>query len=239
MARKRILLSPSVSIILALAFAAGQAGRIAAQKHFALTIDNIMRGPELYGWEPQNVRWSSDSQRVYFTWKQASDNPESPRDTYFVYRDRGVPIKLSDEDAKLAPPARGVSTRDRLRTVVTRDGDLFLYDFTTDKVRQLTKTADPETNPHFTKDEKRVAFTRGGNLFTLALEGGLIEQLTEIEAPGANPPAKKDNTSQGFLEKQEKELIQAVRDRLRMKDAEDGRRKREHPRKPFTLEVRQ
>src|SRR5581483_2113070 len=38
---------------------------------FALTIDNIMRGPGLVGYEPAQVRWSGDSRQIFFQWKQA------------------------------------------------------------------------------------------------------------------------------------------------------------------------
>src|SRR5580693_6545573 len=40
---------------------------------FQLTIDNIMRGPGLVGYEPRAVRWSGDSRLVFFEWKQAGD----------------------------------------------------------------------------------------------------------------------------------------------------------------------
>jgi hypothetical protein len=156
MALKRIVL---VAFLLALL--AGQRTEISAQGKFLLTIDNIMRGPELYGYPPQEVRWSGDNQRIYFQWKQASEPFDKPADTWMVPRDSGYPRKLSDEDAKTAPPVSGDTTRDRKRTVYVRDGDLFLYDFTIDKARQLTKTLDAEKDPRFTQDEKRVAFTRG------------------------------------------------------------------------------
>src|SRR5207248_9871278 len=44
------------------------AGSLQAQAPFQFTIQNIMRGPELYGREPQNVRWSADGQWIYFNW---------------------------------------------------------------------------------------------------------------------------------------------------------------------------
>jgi dipeptidyl aminopeptidase/acylaminoacyl peptidase len=217
-----------------------------------------MRGPGLYGYEPADIRWSGDGQRLYFSWKQANDIPEQPRDTYMLYRDRGGPVKLNDDDAKKAPPIGGDRTLDRKRAVYTLDGDVYLYDFATDKQRQLTKTEDRESDAHFTQDEKRVAFARGGNLYVMALDTGLIEQMTDIHpapSPGPGPvgspagkedksdsksnDAKKAETSQTFLERQEKELISAVRERGRLRDAEDGKRKREHPRKAFDLKPRQ
>ena len=35
-------------------------GRVEAQQPFDLSVKNIMRGPELYGREPQNVRFTAD-----------------------------------------------------------------------------------------------------------------------------------------------------------------------------------
>ena len=97
-------------LVLALALLAGQRSQITAQGKFLLTIDNIMRGPELYGYPPQQVRWSGDNQRIYFQWKQASDSYDKPADTWMIPRDSGYPLKLSDDDAKAAPPASGNTT---------------------------------------------------------------------------------------------------------------------------------
>ncbi len=235
MPRKRFLLAACALVLFA-----AQRSRVSAQGNFLLTIDNIMRGPELYGYAPQEVRWSGDSQRIYFQWKQASDVFDKPFDTWMVPRESGYPRKLSEEEAKLAPPVSGHTTRDRNRAVYVRDGDIFLYDFSTDKARQLTKTNDPEQDPHFTQDEKRVAFRRGGNLYVLDLGDGTLVQMTDIHAgppaPENKPPA---GSSQEFLQKQEKELLAAVRDRSRQKDAEEAKKKRENPRKPFELGEKQ
>jgi dipeptidyl aminopeptidase/acylaminoacyl peptidase len=226
--------------ILALTLLAGQLSEVPAQGRFLLTIDNIMRGPELYGYPPQDVRWSGDNKRIYFQWKQASDPIEKPLDTWVVPRDSGDPRKLSDDEARTAPPASGNTTRDRKRTVYVRDGDIFLYDFISDKSRQLTKTTEAEKDPRFTQDEKRVAFSRGGNLYVLDLSQGSIDQMTDIKPAPSTPESKPAaQSSQEFLQKQEKELLAAVRDRARQKDAEEAKKKRENPRKPFELAERQ
>src|SRR5205814_10373606 len=128
------------------------------------------------------------------------------------------------------PPASGNTTRDHKRIVYVRDGDVFLYDFTTDKARQLTKTTEPEKDPNFTQDEKRVAFTRANNLYVLDLNGGSIEQFTDIKSPDAPENKPAADSSQSFLQKQEKELLAAVRDRARLKDADEAKKKRDNPR---------
>ncbi len=228
------------------ALALGYAGAAPAQQQFELTIDNIMRGPELYGYEPDAIRWSGDAQRIYFQWKQTGEHPSNPSDkkmeTYVVNRDGSGLRKLSEEEARLAPPASGSRTRDRKRMVYAAAGDIFIYNFSTGTRRQLTKTEEAESDPHFTHDEKRVTFTRSGNLYAMSLDTGMLEQMTEIgpeSAAGAAAKEKRGTDSQEFLKKQERELIEAVRERDKQREEEEARRKKDHPRKPFSVNVRQ
>ena len=207
---------------------------------FELTIDNIMRGPGLFGYEPTGVRWSGDGQRIYFQWKQASDSRIKPADTYVVGRDGSGLRKLTDAEAKLAPPAGGATTRDRKRTVYSRDGDIFYYDSATGITKQTTKTEDAETNPRFTRDEKRIAFTRANNLYVIALDTGLTEQMTDIRPPGTPPSGEEKGTaSQEALKKDEKDLFDAIRERAAEREEQEARRKTENPRKPFILQAGQ
>ncbi len=219
---------------------------------FALTIDNIMRGPGLYGYEPGQVRWSGDGERIYFQWKQASDPLIKDLDTYVVGRDGSGLRKLSEADAKVAPPASGATTLDKKRTVYSRDGDLFLYDSSTGQTRQVTKTEDAETNPQFTRDGKRIAFTRGNNLYVMTLDNGSLVQMTDIRTgppageAGAGPrrsatgdEEKKGTDSQESLKKEEKELLEVVREQAAKKAEDEARKKRENPRKPFHLQEKQ
>ena len=80
---------------------------LSAQNRLELTVDTIMRGQGLAGWSPRAVRWSPDGKSVYFEWKQYGDPVEEDYDTYVVGRDGKGLRKLSDEEAKDAPPARG------------------------------------------------------------------------------------------------------------------------------------
>src|SRR3974377_2110350 len=102
--------APALSVFLLVA-------SLGAQKRFALTIDNIMRGPELVGYEPSAPRWSGDSEKICFEWKQASDPILKPMDTYEVRRDGSGLRKLSEDEARLAPPASGDESKDKTRTV--------------------------------------------------------------------------------------------------------------------------
>jgi dipeptidyl aminopeptidase/acylaminoacyl peptidase len=233
--------------------------------NFALTIDNIMRGPGLVGFEPAAVRWSHDSVTLYFQWKRYTDPIIAPMDTYAVGRDGSNLRKLTDDEIKLLPPAFGDTTRDHRLTVYGTSGDLYLYDNTTGKQRQLTKTIDVEANPRFTHDEKRITYTRGDNLYMMSLDGSTpLVQLTDIHgaaatpAPGAAPAGfggrggrggaappttptaeQKGTDSQEYLKKEQRELLTVVRERVAQREALDKKRQAENPRKPFTLQARQ
>jgi dipeptidyl aminopeptidase/acylaminoacyl peptidase len=244
--------------------------------NFALTIDNIMRGSALVGFEPSQVRWSADSERIYFQWKQAIDKEDAPLDTYVVNRDGSGLRKLPDEEARLAPPGGGVAatggggrgggaeadtSKDKRLTVFARDGDIFISDNTTGKGRQVTKTTDVESNPRFLPDGKRIYFTRSNNLYVMSLDSGLLVEMTDIRAaaPAAGPTAgagggrggrgetaaaatsgeQRGTDSQEYLKKEQKELLEAVRERAALREVEDKKREQANPRKPFTLQTRQ
>jgi dipeptidyl aminopeptidase/acylaminoacyl peptidase len=249
------MLGRLLALLAALAALAATGG---AQRRFTLTIENIMRGPALVGHEPRAARFSSDSAKIYFEWKQAGDAVLAPMDTYEVNRDGTGLHKLSEGDAALAPPADAAHTKDGSRWVWARGGDLYFHDRERHATRRLTRTADSEGDPHLTPDGKRVWFTRLNNLYAITLEDGGIEQLTDIrpasaEAPAANaggparraqPPRAgteppKGTDSQEFVKKEERDLLDVVRQQARQREDDEARRKRENPRQPMTLQARQ
>jgi dipeptidyl aminopeptidase/acylaminoacyl peptidase len=236
---------------------------------FELTVDNIMRGPELVGYEPASVRWSGDSAHIYFQWKRATQKENAPLDLYVANRDGSGLRKLSDDEARLAPPVFGDTSKDKKQTVYAQTGDLYLYENATGKVRRLTKTTEAEGNAHFLPDGRRVYFTRANNLYVLSLDDGSLEQMTDIRAPGPPPAAApatgfgggggrgfggrgggtaapiaegapaRGTDSQEYLKKEQKELLETIRARAARREEDEARRKKENPRKPFTLQARQ
>ncbi|HEV2718428.1 MAG TPA: alpha/beta fold hydrolase [Thermoanaerobaculia bacterium] len=203
-----------------------------------LTIDNIMRGPGLVGWAPEEVRWTPDGTKVFFSWKLYGDPLEKDRDTYVVNRDGGGLRKLSDEEKKDAPPARGDRTRDKRRIVYAEDGDIFLWD---GKRHPITQTTDSESSPRFTFDEKRVTFIRNNNVFAVDPATGETTQLTNVAGPDDKGPNvtlwddKKGTESQEYVKKEERDLLDVVARHAAKREEEEAKRKREHPLKPFKL----
>jgi len=220
-------------------------------KKFELTIDSIMRGPKLVGYAPANPYWSQDSQKVYFRWKQADEPRLKETSLYVANRDGSGLRRLSDTEARQAPPANGDLSRDKTRTVFAEDGNIFLYDHVKSERRQLIKTSDAESNPHFTFDQKSIYFTRQNNLFVMSLDDASLEQLTDIRQPtppGGNAApaaggtgARQGSTqqtgtdSQEFLKKEERTLLDAVREVAAQREEQEAKRKQLEGRKPFNL----
>ncbi|HEX8071273.1 MAG TPA: alpha/beta fold hydrolase [Pyrinomonadaceae bacterium] len=249
---RRAACALSALCLLAPRLVAAQTPTPAPAKPFELTVDSIMRGPRLYGYQPAGVYWSQDSQRVYFRWKQADEPRLKEMSLYVVNRDGTGLRRLSEEEARQAPPAGGELSKDKTLTVFTEDGDVFLYDHARGARRPVTRTTDTETNAHFTADQRHVYFTRQNNLYVMALDGGSLVQLTDIRTGGAGAGGagaggggqrqgggeaaqQRGTESQEFVKREERELLEAVRERAEQREEQEAQRRARERRKPFNV----
>jgi dipeptidyl aminopeptidase/acylaminoacyl peptidase len=224
-----------------------------AAKAFELNVDSIMRGPDLVGHAPTGVYWSQDSRRVFFRWKRAGEARLKETDLYVVGADGTGLRKLTEDEVRKSPPAAGELSKDRRLTVFTEEGDVFLYDHGKAERRQLTRTVEAESNARFARDQRAVYFTRQSNLYVMSLDGGSLEQLTDIRVPTPPPAggaaslggglqatvgaAGRASESQEFLRREERRLLDVVRERAEQREEQERkRRERERERrKPFPL----
>jgi dipeptidyl aminopeptidase/acylaminoacyl peptidase len=182
---------------------------VAPPARLQLTVDSIMRGPDLVGWPPSNLRWSTDSQRLYFSWRKPGEKIES---LYVVSRDGGAPKRLSDDEAKAAPPASGRWDAARRRLLAAEGGDIFVHDPAAPSARMVvTRTAAPESSPRWARNDTHVTYVREGNLFIVPVQpgsGALVTQLTDVGPKKADP---RLTDSQKYLREEEEKLIGFVR----------------------------
>jgi dipeptidyl aminopeptidase/acylaminoacyl peptidase len=203
--------SSGLAALALLATTAGLAGAPAPAKAkaaaggFELTVDSIMRGPKLVGYPPTGLRWSGDSSRLYFEWRQADDDEAS---TWVVPRAGGAPRKLSDEERKSAPPVSGRWDKAHRRVLFVDRGDVVLLDTVAGTRRQITRTTGAEANPRWARRESAVTFTRDNNLFIVPLDSGEIAQLTDVQPRKRDP---RDTDSQKFVKAEETKLIEHTR----------------------------
>ena len=195
-----------------------------ANGKFQLTVDSIMRGPDLVGWSPTGLRWSADASKLYFAWRKPGEKEVS---TYVVDRSGGEPKKLTDEETKTIPPATGGRwDKAHRRVLFVDDGDVVVVDGTTGARRQITRTAGGESSPRWARNETQVTYVRDGNLFAVALDpaaGAVVTQLTDV-APKKTEPKLTD--SQKFIRDEEEKLIDYLREQKEDKQRADEKEKK-------------
>jgi dipeptidyl aminopeptidase/acylaminoacyl peptidase len=198
----------------ALLLAATQAVPARAQtaaNGFDLSVRNIMRGPELVGRSPDDVRWSADGRWVYFRWRQ----PEARDTATHVYRvavGGGAPEMLPDSvaDRVLPPSGGGGWTLDRSRRAFERRGDVFVVD-RTGAERRITDTPARERGPELSLDGRTVFWMSANNLFSVPVAGGPLRQLTDLRLDNASK-TNEPTGARGDLRTRQAELFDAVRD---------------------------
>jgi dipeptidyl aminopeptidase/acylaminoacyl peptidase len=199
-----------------------------AQTAFDFSIANIMRGPEHFGREPQNVAWSADGKWLYFQWAPAGAAWDAPLRPYRVRPAAGaLPTEVTDAhmDSVAASLADGPLTRNRRQRAVSARGDLYLVTTATGAVRRLTETVAAEGDPRFSADEQQLLFMRDGNAFALTLASGAIRQLTDVRSGTAPRDSAPATGMRGALERQQRELFDVVRDQRRADSLRTAQRK--------------
>ena len=155
---------------------------------FEFTIKNMMRGPEVYGREPAQIRWTPDGQWIYFQWLPPGSDFRDALKPYRIRAQAGAKPELvppSEVDSVGPLVADGSYSRDRSMKVVAYAGDLYIVDMRRSTARHLIETAAAESNPRFSPDGQKVMFVRDGNAYSIDITNGATVQLTDIRAADA------------------------------------------------------
>ncbi len=135
--------------------------------------------PRLVEFLPSPGRWLDDT--FYLLEKRSRDgssvakvNAISGEET--VYFDYDNYNEFLPEGFNLARSSE--QTDDYSKFLFIRDHDLYLFDTTDKKLKQLTNDEPDEQNPTFSPDGLKIAFTRDHNLFVTDIESGKETQLT-------------------------------------------------------------
>ena len=217
--------------ILLAALIAVPAGAQQAPSTFDFSIKNIMRGPELYGRVPQDVRWSADSKWIYFNWVEPGADW---REGLKRYRVRAVPGSKPERVTPAQFDSAGalVTTGDRSGNgrfmAVEYGGDIYVTDMQRGTTRRLTQTIVRERQPEFSQDASKVYFIRENNVYSIDLSTGLLRQLTDLRQGPEPTDSAKATGQRGRIEQQQRDLFEAIRDRVRADSiARAERRERE------------
>ena len=145
-----------------------------------------MRGHELVGRTPSDVRWSADSRWIYFSWNPPGTESREPLQCRIACARRRARCPNRSRwrrwTARDRSAAVGDQSADNTMRTVEWNGDIFVVTLRTGALRRLTSTVATETDPHFDRDAKHVFFVRDNNAFSFDLATGEEKQLTDIRA---------------------------------------------------------
>jgi dipeptidyl aminopeptidase/acylaminoacyl peptidase len=209
-----------------------------ADAAFELTVDSIMRGPGVVGYPPSGVRWSGDSERLFFEWRpRGEDEPATWEVSRACLTSAGgsgaasracEPRRLSDEERKLAPPAGGEWDPAHRRSVGVVDGDVIVIDTVARTRTLITRTSATEAHARWSDAGRAVTFVRDQGLYRVWVDRTPESTLTAFEqvtdAGPARPRAAPPTDSQQFLKTEEANLLTSVRDAEAKKAKADAKK---------------
>lgn len=162
-----------------------------------LTIERMYSDPRPAGVAPREIAWSPDGGTLAFLWNDggarfydiwlcdaSGGNLRRATDASAI-EGTGEEVLTKAEVDRLATQRRkgkGIQSfrwaSDGKRIVFPLEGDLFILDAGSGRVKRLFGTAAAETDPAFSPDGKRMAFVRENDIWMIELETGIVTQLT-------------------------------------------------------------
>ncbi len=170
-----------------------------------LQLEQIMKGDGFIGNQPDNQRWSIDGSTVYFDWNPKNEIGNS---TYYWKIGMKEPEVLPDGDFDFSD-INIPSQNDYEIVYYAKRGNLYAYDRKTKKIKKVYLSneriyaVERGTNPDI------VFFQMNRNVYQLNTKDFSVIQITNFRT-GLN--SEKSEKSQSYLEKQQEELFQFVRD---------------------------
>ncbi|MFC7667012.1 hypothetical protein ACFQT0_05940 [Hymenobacter humi] len=189
-----------------------------------LTVEKIMRDPAQWlGTSPSNVYWGEDGRRIYFNWNPTKDR----RDSLYQVAPTGTaaPRKVSQREQRTLPASGGVYDARYTRKVYERDGDIYLLDLKTQRVRRVTNTAEREASSTFAMLDKLVSYVRAQNLYTWDPATGETTQRTDFRKGSKPASTLPTDKAERYLRAQQAALFDVVRLRDQDRQARESQQK--------------
>jgi dipeptidyl aminopeptidase/acylaminoacyl peptidase len=230
MTRNPRLCFTAASLCLLLVLPVGAAPAAAAGETPPLTLERIMADPDWIGNPPENAYWADDGRSVYYE-RERDGEGRNLRDLFRVDLATNQAVKVDPaERGKMDAPG-GDRSRDRKWRVYALQGDVFLKDLTTGGIRQITRTAERESDPHFLADGRSFWFRRGPAVFVYDLASGLLSQPAEIKLE--KDPAEQDEPSNLAAEQTRLfDVIRQKQEREKRDRAEERANQKADPTRP-------
>ncbi len=200
-----------------------------------LTVEKIMHDPKWIGSSPSAPKWSADGDRLYFLW-----NPDGrPADSLYAFDVKANTIEQVQASAKpnILYADHLVYNQKRTQYVYAIDGDVFWVDTKSKKGVQVTRTVQPAHTPVFSFGDTRVVYQQGDNLYAWTIANGATEQLIQVQKGNRKSEEGKKNLQEHWLEKDQLNLLEVIRQRKEKKEAAEAYDKTQRKEKLKTVYI--
>jgi acetyl esterase/lipase len=171
----------------------------------SLKLEEIMKGDAFIGVQPTNGRWSLDGKKAFFEW---NPNNELGTSTYFWEKGMVKPELASTKEASFSGLDFKIKPNTDLAFYVEK-GALYCYSIQNKTTKKLLQQSNSISNLQLGKDAGVLFFIQNENLHQFDTKQGTIVQLTNFKS---GKEKDKETEKDTFLENQQKELFQFVRD---------------------------
>jgi len=197
----------------------------AASTPTPITLDQAMANPDWIGSPAEAAWWSWDGKHVYYKQKR----PGSPlRDTYEALA--GKPRLVGDAELANLDGAAVVYNRERTRSVLLRNGDLFERDLKSGVLTQITRGSNGLAAPQYSADGSSVQFRVGSEWLSWSRADRLVSPVALVRAT-KDPAAPPDDDAMRSMQmrliatlKRQKDDRDAGRERAEQERRADGTR---------------
>ena len=227
----RIYLS-FLGLFLPFAFLAQPTSNPISKNVSTLTIEQIMQGKKFVGYLPNDIRWSEDSRSVYFSWNPEMDTLRSLYKTQLENGGWTGAQQVGIEEQKSIYRG-GNYNKDRTKITYSNKGDLFLRDFTTGGLKQITSTLERESGPVFSGNGTAIVFEKDGNLFAWDIADGITRQLTDFKK-GFKKNKQVLSEQDEWLKQDQLGMFEILAERKMTKETRERRNKLLEPKRPKT-----
>ena len=179
-----------------------------------ISLDQAMANPDWIGTPAEAAWWSWDSKHVFYKQKRAG----SPlRDTFEAVA--GKPRLVGDAELANLDGDKVVYNRERTRSVLLRNGDLFERDLKSGALTQITRGSNGLAAPQYSADGRSVQFRVAHEWLSWSRADRLISPVALVRA-AKDPAAAPDDDA---MRSAQLRLIMTLK---RQKDDRDAGRER-------------
>jgi dipeptidyl aminopeptidase/acylaminoacyl peptidase len=179
-----------------------------------LSLRDASRDDRWLGVGPREARWAPDGSALYFRWPArptTADVAESDP-WYRVDREGRGAARVADSLVSRIPGDDPSWSRDGRLAAWARQGRVYLYDASRrgeSAIRSVAQGPQPARRVRVAHGGRAVDFMMGEDLYRYEVADGTLRRLTRV----VRRPADARTDAQRWLERQQEELLDAVRER--------------------------